>query len=105
MSKAIEIKEENFDSITKNGLVLIDFWASWCAPCRMQAPIMDKLAESIGDKAVIGKIDVDACANVVSKYDIKSIPTLILFKDAQVIQTWVGVQEGSILEKAINDSL
>lgn len=86
-----EITKENFDEIVLNnkGLVLIDFWATWCGPCMMQAPIIEELAEELDD-VTVGKIDVDADGELAVKYGVSSIPTLMLFKDGECVSTNVG---------------
>ncbi|MEE0265423.1 MAG: thioredoxin [Acutalibacteraceae bacterium] len=86
-----EITKENFDKIVLNnkGLVLIDFWATWCGPCMMQAPVIEELAEELDD-VTVGKIDVDADGELAVKYGVSSIPTLMLFKDGECVSTNVG---------------
>lgn len=86
-----EITKENFDKIVLNnkGLVLIDFWATWCGPCMMQAPVIEELAEDLDD-VTVGKIDVDADGELAVKYGVSSIPTLMLFKDGECVSTNVG---------------
>ncbi|WP_314913134.1 thioredoxin [Streptococcus constellatus] len=86
------ITDANFAEKTKDGLVLIDFWAAWCGPCRMQTPILEKLAEEVHeDELKIFKMDVDANPNTPSEFGIMSIPTLIFKKDGQVVKQVVGV--------------
>lgn len=98
-----EVTDATFESETKNGLVLIDFWAPWCGPCRIQGPILDELAAEMGDKVTIAKVDVDQNPATASKFGIMSIPTLMVKKDDKVVETLVGVhrkeQLASILEK------
>lgn len=98
-----EVTDATFESETKNGLVLIDFWAPWCGPCRIQGPILDELAAEMGDKVIIAKVDVDQNPATASKFGIMSIPTLMVKKDDKVVETLVGVhrkeQLASILEK------
>ena len=73
--------------------VLVDFWATWCYPCKMQAPIVHDLAEEIGDKAVVCKVDVDENEEIAIKYQIASIPTIMVFKNGSVVEKTVGVTE------------
>jgi thioredoxin 1 len=90
---AQSITDTNFSQETDNGLVLIDFWATWCGPCRMQAPILEQLAEEYGeDEVKIVKMDVDENPETPAGFGIMSIPTLILKKDGQVVEKMVGVQ-------------
>ncbi|GEQ61163.1 thioredoxin [Vagococcus lutrae] len=98
-----QVTDATFASETKNGVVLIDFWAPWCGPCRIQGPILDELAAEMGDKVTIAKVDVDQNPATASKFGIMSIPTLMVKKDDKVVETLVGVhrkeQLASILEK------
>ena len=82
---------ENFDSAIASGTVLVDFWATWCGPCRMQAPILEELDARMGGKVSICKVDVDEEPSVAGRFGVSSIPTLIAFKDGQVVNTRVGV--------------
>lgn len=85
------ITDQNFEEMTANGLVLIDFWATWCGPCRMQAPILENLAEEYEDRITICKIDVDENQATANQFGIMSIPTLLLKKDGEVVEQLVGV--------------
>jgi thioredoxin 1 len=97
--KVIELTTENFKEAIASGTVLVDFWAPWCGPCKMQGPILDKVADQIGDKAVIAKVNVDEAAPIAAEYGVRSIPTLILFKDGEKVQDFIGVQqEPALLE-------
>ena len=101
MAAVTELNETNFDSIiSSGGRVLVDFWAPWCGPCRMQAPILEKLSGDDSVKAKICKINTDENASLAQKYGISSIPTLILFEDGNEIERMVGVQtENSLKQK------
>ena len=78
--------------VSKTKPVLVDFFAVWCGPCQMQAPILDQVSEAIGDKAVVGKLNVDEAGDVAQKFGVMSIPTLIIFKDGKPAKQFVGVQ-------------
>ncbi|MBC8206418.1 MAG: thioredoxin [Kiritimatiellaeota bacterium] len=97
-----ELTVDNFKETIASGTVLVDFWAPWCGPCKMQAPILDKVAEQIGDKAVIAKVNVDEAAPLAAEYGVRSIPTLILFKDGKKVQDFIGVQQEPALIEALS---
>ena len=88
----MHLTKYNFDSITSSGLVLVDFWAEWCGPCRMQAPILDQLEEEIGSKVKVCKLNVDDHPDIARRFGVFSIPTIIAFRDGEQINKAVGVQ-------------
>ncbi len=100
MGSLNEVNESNFASVVveAKGTVLVDFWAPWCGPCRMQTPVLEKLSQDAGIKAVIVKVNTDENPSIAQKYNIVSIPTLILFKNGQEVERMVGVQPESILK-------
>ena len=87
----MHLTKDNFDSVTSSGLVLVDFWATWCGPCRMQAPILDELDEQLGDKVKICKLDVDDEPAMAQRFGVFSIPTLMVFRNGDMISKEVGV--------------
>lgn len=94
------INEKNFDSEIEKGKVLVDFFATWCAPCRMMGQILEGVDEELGEDTKIVKVDVDECEKLSRKYGILSIPTLIFFKDGEMKLKHVGVmQEDEIKEE------
>ncbi|CAM3362491.1 thioredoxin [Vagococcus fessus] len=92
--------DSNFEAETSNGLALVDFWAPWCGPCRMQGPIIDELAEEMTDVS-IGKINVDENPSVAANFGVQSIPTLLIKKDGQVVETLVGVHRKEQLKEIL----
>ena len=91
MENVVHFTRGNFDSTINGDLpVLVDFWASWCGPCRMVAPVIESLAERYSGKMLVGKVDVDAEQELAGHYGVMSIPTVILFKDGQEIKRLVG---------------
>jgi thioredoxin 1 len=97
----IDLDGATYEDAVKSGVVLVDFWAPWCGPCKMQTPILEKVAAAIGGKAVIAKVNVDETPELAAKYGIRSIPTLILLKDGGVKQQFVGLQQQAALISAI----
>jgi thioredoxin 1 len=83
----------NFEELVKNSgkVALVDFWAAWCGPCRMVGPVVEEIATEMGETAVIGKVDVDAEGDLAMEFGIRNIPTLLFFKDGQVVDKHVGV--------------
>ena len=103
----VNVTDENFDSeVIKAGKpVIVDFWAEWCGPCRMVGPIIDELSKDFEGKAVVGKIDVDANQEFAAKYGVRNIPTVLLFKDGELVSRQVGVAPKKTYEDAINAAL
>ena len=97
----IDLNVSNYDDTVSSGIVLVDFWAPWCGPCKMQGPILEKVAAAVGDKAIISKVNVDEAPELAAKYGIRSIPTLILLKDGESKQQFVGLQQEAALVSAI----
>ena len=87
----MHLTKDNFDSVTSSGRVLVDFWATWCGACRMQAPILDELDEQLGDKVKICKLDVDDEPAIAQRFGVFSIPTLMVFRNGEMISKEVGV--------------
>ncbi len=104
-NKVVSLDTDGFDSAIESGVVLVDFWATWCPPCRIQAPILEELASEISHVAKITKLDVDKNRTIASRFGIRNIPTLIIFKDGREVERYVGVQQKEILRAAIENHL
>ena len=100
---AIEITDANFDeTVVKSGKVaLVDFWAEWCGPCRMIGPSVEELSKEYDGRAVIGKLNVDENQDVAAQFGIRSIPTLLFFKDGQLVDKQVGVVSKQVLQQKL----
>lgn len=102
-SELIEhLTAQNFAHKTKNGIVLVDFWADWCMPCKMMAPILNEVAEATEGTATIYKLNVDEQQQVAAKYGIRNIPTMILFKDGKEVERIIGVKPKDYIISSIN---
>lgn len=102
MGKYIELTNENFDTTVNNGVSLVDFWAPWCGPCRMIAPVIDELAEDFDGKANICKINTDEQQDLAMKFGVRSIPTILIMKDGEVVETMVGAASKQAFADKIN---
>lgn len=100
MSNAVEVSDSDFETQIEQhkGLAVVDFWATWCAPCRMIAPILDQLAVEYGDKAKVAKLDVDHNIKTSTRFNVRSIPTILFFKDGRVVDMVVGAVPKQQLE-------
>ena len=96
----VHLNKENFEAeVLKSEVpVLVDFWAAWCGPCRMMAPVIEELAEEFGAAVKVCKLDVDDCPEIAEQYGIESIPTLMVFKGGEVVKTAIGVQPKEVLK-------
>jgi thioredoxin 1 len=97
----VELSEKQFDEFTKKGLVFVDFFAEWCMPCVMMAPIIEELSETFKGKIKFGKVNVGDNESLGRKFDISSIPNFILFKDGKVIENFVGAMDSEELENKL----
>lgn len=95
------LSDKNFTQETNKGIVLVDFWAVWCMPCKMMAPIINDVANNAPDGVTIGKLNVEEAQSIAQKYNVRSIPTTILFKDGKEINRFVGVKSKDFLLKEI----
>jgi thioredoxin 1 len=101
-SNIITLTDKNFDHQLKNKVVLVDFWASWCAPCKMMAPVLNDVSEELTGNANVGKVNVEEYQVLAQKYQIRNIPTMILFKNGKEVNRFVGVKNKEFLIQEIN---
>ena len=107
MANAVEVKDDNFAAEIEayQGLAVVDFWATWCAPCRMIAPALDELSTELGDKVIIAKLNIDENPHVPTKYGVRGIPTMMIFQQGQVAATKVGALPKSKIKEWIESSI
>ncbi len=107
VAKPIEITDDNFEQevLNNDGVWMIDFWAAWCAPCRMVAPIIEELAEEYEGKVKVGKLDVDANQRTAMQYNVRSIPTILFFKGGEHVDTVIGAVPKPHLERKLQSLL
>ncbi|QUL53494.1 thioredoxin [Paenibacillus tritici] len=98
---ATSLTNQNFESNIKAGVTLVDFWAPWCPPCQVQLPIVNELAADLAGQATIAKVNVDEENELASQFGVRSIPTLLLFKDGKLVETMVGVNQKQALKEKI----
>lgn len=101
----LKITEENYENevLKSNIPVIIDFYADWCGPCKMMSPIIDALAEELGDKIKVGKINTDENINLAQNYNIMSIPTILVIKNGNIVKTFIGVTDKATIINELNN--
>ena len=100
-ANVLTLTEKNFQQQTKNKVVLVDFWATWCAPCRMMAPVLNDVASELSGNSHVGKVNIEQYQSLAQKFRVRSIPTLILFKNGAEINRFVGIKSKEFLLKEI----
>ena len=105
MAEYIELTAENFDETVNDGVSLVDFWAPWCGPCRMIAPVIDELAGEFDGKANICKVNTDEQQDLAVKYGVRSVPTILFMKNGEIVDQVIGAQSKQALAEKINAQL
>ncbi|MFW0714007.1 thioredoxin [Aliarcobacter butzleri] len=105
MGKYIELNKNNIKENIEEGVALVDFWASWCGPCRMIAPAIDQLAEEFENKAKICKVNTEEEPDLTSEYQVRSIPTILFFKNGEIVDQMIGTTTKAKLEEKLNSLL
>jgi len=95
--KILTLTDRNFQHQTKNKIVLVDFWAAWCAPCRMMAPVLNEVASELNGNSLVGKVDIEKYQLLAQRYQVRNIPTMILFKNGREFDRFVGVKSKDFL--------
>ena len=100
----LTLSEKNFQQQTKGKVVLVDFWAAWCAPCRMMAPVLNDVAGELSGNQKVGKINIEQQKTLANQFKVRSIPTLILFKNGKEVKRFVGIKQKDFLLKEIKNA-
>lgn len=98
----LTLTDKNFQQQTKNKVVLVDFWAEWCAPCKMMAPVLNDVADELTENAYVGKLNIEQYQSMAQQFNVRSIPTLIIFKNGKEVKRFVGIKQKDFLLKEIN---
>ena len=101
----LHLTEKDFDTTIDSGVTLVDFWAGWCGPCKMLAPVIEGLAQRYDGKAKVAKVDIDAEMGLATRFGIMSIPTVLVFRDGRLEGQTVGVQPESVFTKMLDEAL
>ena len=105
-ANVVEVTDQNFQDVTGGeGLSMVDFWAVWCGPCRIVAPIVEQLADEYAGKVTVGKLDVDSNQRTATQYNVRSIPTILFFKEGKVVDQVIGAVPRAALESKIKQHL
>jgi len=101
----LTLSDKNFQHQTRGRIVLVDFWAGWCVPCKMMAPVLNDLTEELKGKAFVGKVDVERYQSLAQKFNVRNIPTMVLFRDGKEVNRFVGIKTKDFLVKQIENIL
>jgi len=102
--KILTLTDKNFQALAKNKVMLVDFWAGWCAPCKMMAPVLNEVADELSGNSHVGKVNIEQFQSLAQKYQVRSIPTFILFKNGKEVNRFVGVKTKDFLIKQIQSA-
>ncbi|CAH1210582.1 MULTISPECIES: thioredoxin [unclassified Paenibacillus] len=100
---ATALNKDTFEPTIQSGVTLVDFWAPWCGPCQVQLPIVHELADELAEQATMATVNIDEELDLASKYGVRSIPTLLLFKDGKLMKTMVGITSKQVLKDRIKE--
>ncbi|MEN1986962.1 thioredoxin [Paenibacillus hubeiensis] len=100
---ATALNKDTFEPTIQSGVTLVDFWAPWCGPCQVQLPIVHELADELAEQATMATVNIDEELDLASKYGVRSIPTLLLFKDGKLMKTMVGITSKQVLKDQIKE--
>ena len=98
----VTLTTDNFSNETAKGIVLVDFWATWCMPCKAMAPVIEEIAGQTQSKVKVGKVDIDENGPLANQFRVQSIPSILIFKDGQLMDTFVGMQSKATLVNALS---
>lgn len=102
----VKLTSDNFDMlISSNSVALVDFWASWCGPCKMLGPVIEEVADDFAGKALVGKVNVDDCPELAEKFGIMTIPAVFIFKDGQVVDKMIGFRQKAQIAAVLESNL
>lgn len=102
----VKLTRDNFDMlISSNSVALVDFWASWCGPCKMLGPVIEEVADDFAGKALVGKVNVDDCPELAEKFGIMTIPAVFIFKDGQVVDKMIGFRQKAQIAAVLERNL
>ncbi len=104
MSKVIHLDANSFDKAISQGTVLVDFWAEWCGPCKSLGPILDDLSNEVGEGILISKVDIDNAQEIAAKFKVRSIPAIFIFKDGELVNQFIGLQDKTTLKNALESA-
>ena len=103
-NEVIDLTADNFSEAFGTGTAVVDFWAPWCAPCRQQEPIIEEVGKELGDKVSVARLNVDDASDIAAEHNVRSVPSIIVFKDGKEARRFTGVQKKETLTQAIEEA-